>query len=136
MSSLVFAGRWYKIILMYIAGKDALASLAEYNLAAIPISMSHQALIGLRISVAVWLGRIDDPAHFPLLFVRQFNVPRGPVFFQAPRLGSARNSDHSLSSNPGESYLAGGATFARSELLDLLDNSLVFVEVFALEFGA
>lgn len=82
------------------------------------------------------LSLIDNSAHFLLFFLCQFNIRRSPVLLETVYLGRARDGDHPLSSNPSERYLAGRATFPCSKLLDLFDNSFVFVEVLSLELGS
>lgn len=83
----------------------------------------------------MWLCSIDDAAHFLLFFVRQFNIPRGPIFLQSVCLGGARNSNHALRSNPSECDLSDLAASPRCKLFDLVHDRPVFIEVFALEFG-
>ena len=95
--------------------------------------MSHLFLQCSTIPVPLGFGRIDDPPHLRLLCLRQFNVSRGPILLQPLRLSRARDGDHALRSHPSESDLRQGATFLRSEGLDLVDDAFVLVEVLALE---
>lgn len=96
--------------------------------------MTHQCLLRRGIPIAMWLSSINNPAHLLLLLLSQFNIPRCPVLLEPRGLGCTWNGNHSLGSNPGKCNLADSAAFLRRELPDLLNNCLVFVEVFALEF--
>lgn len=98
--------------------------------------MSNHSLVRGTISVAVWLSSIDNPAHFLLFLLRQFNIPRCPVLLQACRLSCSRDGDQSLGGHPSKRDLANLASLTGSELLYFLDNGAVLVEVLALEFGS
>lgn len=80
------------------------------------------------------LNRINDTAHLQLLVLRKIKVTRIPVRLEACRLSGSWNSNHSLGSDPGECDLAGSTSLAGSKLLNLLDDQLILVEVFSLEF--
>lgn len=99
-----------------------------------PDLVSHHCLMSFRVSVTIGLGRIDNPTHFLLLLIGQFNISRCPVVFQALRLSGAGNGNHSLGSNPGESHLTDWTASPRRDLLDLFNNCLVLVKIVALEF--
>jgi hypothetical protein len=97
--------------------------------------VSYHSLLCWGISVTMRLRRINNLPHLRLFLLRQINLSRGKVFFQSLRLGRARNCNQTLGSYPSERDLSNGATLARSELLNLIDNSAILVEVLALEFG-
>lgn len=98
--------------------------------------VSNQLLIGLAVSVAMRLCTVDDPSRLSLFFFSQLDVPRSPVLLQPVRLGSARNRDEAFSSNPSKSDLCNATTLLVGQLLDLVNNSSVFIKVFALELGS
>jgi hypothetical protein len=81
------------------------------------------------------LSSINNPTELLLLSLSQINIPRCPVLLQPLHLGSTRDSNHTLSGNPGKRDLTDRTALANSELLDFLDDCLVFVEIVALEFG-
>lgn len=82
------------------------------------------------------LRRVDDAPHLPLLLLAQVDVPRRPVLLESLGLGRAGDGDHALGGDPGEGDLRQAAPLSGSELLDLVDDGLVLVKVFALELWA
>ena len=97
--------------------------------------MPHLSLLRWSISISVRLGSIYDLPHLIFLRVCQLDIPGGPIFLQSFRFGRAGISNHPLCSDLSKRNLKQGASFPRSQLLNLLSDRLVLAEVLALEFG-
>ena len=98
-------------------------------------SMANHALRFLTISVALRFCSVNDSSHFLFLFVRQIDIPGGPVLFQSSHFSCPRNGNHALSCDPRKGNLSESASSTYSKLLNLLDDGFVFVEVLSLELG-
>ena len=90
--------------------------------------------MGSGVAMSDGFGSIYNPAHSRLVFRGQFHIPRSPVLFQSFGLRCSGNCNHALSGYPSKRNLADVTAFAGREFLDLLHDSLIFVEIFALEF--
>lgn len=88
-----------------------------------------------RVSVAMGLRSINDPAELFLLLLRQINISRCPVLLQPLYLRRTRDCNHTLGGNPSECDLTDTAALPNSKLLNLLNNGLVLEEILTLELG-
>ena len=84
--------------------------------------VANQSLMSWAIPVAVGFRIVNDSTHFLLLFFCKLYVPRGPILFEAICLGCARDGDHALRSDPGQSDLWGGAALLRGKLFNLFND--------------
>lgn len=80
------------------------------------------------------LSSVNNLAELFLLLFRQVNISGCPVLLQPLHLSRTRDSNHTLGGNPSECDLTDSATLTNSQLLNLLNNSLVPEEVLTLEF--
>jgi hypothetical protein len=97
--------------------------------------MANHGLENWSKPLSNWLRRVHNLAHLIHLLPGKFNITRCPILRQARGLGRPWDRNQALRSNPGQSDLRDRATLLNSQLLDLIDDSLVLVEVFALELG-
>lgn len=95
--------------------------------------MPHHSLRLLTVPVPCWFERVQNTTHLLLLFLRELDVPRSEVLFQALWFCCARDRNHALRYHPCQSNLRQRAALTLREGLDLCDDFLVIVEVLALE---
>jgi hypothetical protein len=97
--------------------------------------VSYHRLKDRRESCPSGLRLIHNPPHLLLLFLRQDDITRSPVLLETLGLCRSRDGNQTLRCDPGKRNLRNGAVFPYRQLLDLVYNSLVFVEVLPLELG-
>lgn len=97
--------------------------------------MPHHRLMLLRITVALRLDIVEDFTNLLLLIFGQQDVPRRNVLFQALWFRSSGDRNHALRNHPRKRDLGESAALALSQGLDGVDDTLVVVEVLALELG-